>query len=556
MRRHFLSFWGVLGLLAVVNPLAADDHFLTIGGGPAPDSNQVSLENNVLYFQRTLSQLERDTDEHVILFADGEKPEADLQFQNPERGPEDLHRLLAEIVGPANGIRFDYRSSTVPGVQGAADPDTIKRTLGDLSQRLKSDDRLILYFTGHGGRERPERSSRGRRPTAAIAADEEKPTEKSAEDKDEQESDHEDSNDAAAPEKENRSEEASPSNERRSKRPGYTGNHTHLWDHKTMTVTAWTEMLDELPQDMPVVAVMVQCYSGGFGNLIFQGGDPKNGMSSHPRCGFFSTVPDRVAAGCTPNINQAEYREYSSYFWEALSGVSRTGETVHTPDFDGDGQTSLLEAHAYTVLHADTIDIPTRTSDFFLREYSATTGKEELLTIHAPIEVLLATADPCERAVIEGLSDKFELSGGARGKEVEELIRAKQKEKREVDGEVRKQQQTVGRKRSEIKSALKKRWPEMANPWHPRVTHLLTQEADTLRAMILEHESYEGLKQAAEALAEAHAKQEQLELEIVKLERLKFWLERRALALNLPRLADEKTQQQFVGLVRLESQPL
>lgn len=555
MRCHILCTCAVLVGLVVANPLSAADHFLTIGGGPTPDSNQVSLENNVLYFQRTLTQLGRDAVEHVILFADGVNPEADLQYQNPDRGPEELHRLLAEIVGPSSGIRFDYRTSTVPGVQGAADPETIDRTLKDLSQRLKSDDRLVFYFTGHGGRERPARPPRGRRPTAAIADDDENADDQKPEEEKEDDSDEKDSKEESAEEKKEKQEE-SKSNERRPNRPSFTGNHTHLWDHKTMTVTSWTEKLDELPRDMPVVAVMVQCYSGGFGNLIFRGGDPKNGMSDHPRCGFFSTVPDRVAAGCTPNINQAEYREYSSYFWEALSGTSRTGETIESPDFDYDGRTSLLEAHAYTALHADTIDIPTRTSDFFLQEYSATTGKKDLLTIHAPIDVLLAAADPCERAVIEGLSQQFELHGSDRGKDVEDAIKAKQKEKREIDGEVRKLQQTIGRKRSEIKSALKERWPEITNPWHPRVTFLLTEEPEVLRAMILEHDSYEELKKSSDQLDEAQTKQEQFQLDIVKLERLKFWLERRALLLNLPTVADETKQQQLETLVQLESQQL
>lgn len=561
MRRIiFLFCVTVILTVTVPHQLWAADHFLTIGGGPTPESNQVSLENNVLYFLRTLSQLGRDGEEHLILFADGTAPEADLQFQNPDRGPEELHRLLAEIVGPSSGIRFDYRTSEVPGVVGAADPGTIDQTLKDLSQRLKSDDRLVLYFTGHGGRERPSRSPRGRRPTAAIADDDEKSEGETPEAKEDDGSDKDMEEDEASDEKQekkdDKSDSESKSNDRRSNRPSFTGNHIHLWDHKTMTVKSWTEKLDQLPRDMPVVAVMVQCYSGGFGNLIFRGGDPKNGMSDHPRCGFFSTVPDRVAAGCTPNINQAEYREYSSYFWEALSGTTRTGEVTLAPDFDNDGRTSLLEAHAYTALNADTIDIPTRTSDFFLREYSTTDGKKDLVTIHSPIDVLLATADPCERAVIEGLSQRYDLTGSDRGKDIEEAIKAKQKEKREVDGKVRKHQQTMGRKRNEIKSTLKERWPEITNPWHPRVTFLLTQEPDQLRSLILEHDAYDELAKAREELDSVEAKQEEYQLDIVKLERLKFWLERRALLLNLPTVADESTQQQLEQLVQLESQPL
>lgn len=558
MRRAIVSCSACLVLVATLTTsLWANDYFLTIGGGPTPTGNQVSLENNVLYFQRTLVQLGLNAQEHLILFADGNNPQRDLQFQNPDRGAEDLHRLMAEIVGPPNGIRFDYRTSDIPGVSGAADPETIQETLNDLSERLKADDRLVLYFTGHGGKERPSRQPRGRRPTASMDEEEKPADETSEEAKSEEETDDSDKEEKDASEDEMQDEKSDDKPEDKKqdrKRPSYTGNHMHLWPRKTMTVTAWTEKLDELPSDTPLIAIMVQCYSGGFGNMIFQGGDPKNGMSNHPRCGFFSTVPDRVAAGCTPNINQAEYREYSSYFWEALSGVSRTGEAITPPDFDEDGQTSLLEAHAYTVLHADTIDIPTRTSDYFLIEYSADQGKDDLVTIHSPIETLLAGADPSERAVIEGLSQRFELQSADRGQEVEDAIKAKREEKKKIDGEVRKLIQKVGSKRHDIKTTLQEQWPEITTPWHPQVTILMTEEADTVHTTVVEHEAYEELQSADEELDAARTEQEMLDLEIVKLERLKYWLERRARIVNLPIVADETKLQQFNALLQLETQ--
>ncbi|GAA4434365.1 hypothetical protein [Bremerella cremea] len=554
MRRLYLP--GIALLLCMSglsSSLLAEDHFLTIGGGPTADGNQVSLENNVLYFQRTLNKLGLNQKEHQILFADGNDPGIDLQVENPDRGPEDLRRMLAEIVGPSTGIRFDYRSSSIEGISGAARPEVIEERIKELSNRLTDGDRLILYFTGHGGRERPapqRRSSRSGRPTAAI---EEDPKEASDDSDNKEESAKEED---SSTEDDKKEDDNSRSVRRRPSRPTYVGNHTHLWHHKTMTVPAWAEKLDQLPPDMPVVVVMVQCYSGGFGNLIFEGGEPKNGLTSLPRCGFFSTVPDRVAAGCTPNVDQAEYREYSSYFWEALSGTTRTGQIVAMPDYDNDGQTSLLEAHAYTVLTADTIDIPTRTSDFFLQQLSSVDGDKNLLTIHTPVELLLAEADPCERAVIEGLSQHFGLSEQDRGKEVDEAIRNKRSDKRKVDGDVRRKQQTINGKRGEIKRALQERWPEIVSPWHPKVAQMIADEPATLEDFITKHKAYGELTEVSEELHQLQTDQEQLEVDIVKLERLKYWLERRALALNLPLVADEKSVDQLKRLVELESQKL
>ncbi|QDU77533.1 hypothetical protein Pan97_46040 [Bremerella volcania] len=524
------------GLLLFSLPLAAEDRFLTIGGGPVADGNQISLENNVLFFQRVLSQLGLEKAEHQILFADGSNPAVDLQYENVDRDPEDIHRLLAEIVGPGQGIKFDYRSSTIPGISGEATPESIEKTLADLSHRLNSDDRVIFYFTGHGGKDRT-------RPAPPPKAnDKMKEEDAKSDDTKEEETDHK--KEADKPAKKTRRE------------PTYSGNVTHLWYRDKMTAKEWTEKLDELPPNVPFVAVMVQCYSGGFGNLIFKGGDPDKGLADHRRCGFFSTVPDRVAAGCTPNVDQAEYREYSSYFWEALSGVSRIGESIEKPDFDQDGVTTLLEAHAYTVLHADTIDIPTRTSDFFLREYSTLQGENDLATIHTPIDQLMAGADASEQAVIEGLSGRFEFSEVDRGKQVEEAIRDKKGTKRKVDGDVRRQLGEINGLKQKIRESLEKKWPVITNPWHPQTMVLLTEEPDYLRSNILEHEEYPSLKKATTKLEELRQEQEALELEIVKLERLKFWLERRARVLNLENTSDSDMIQRLHALVELESQSI
>src|SRR5690606_14797632 len=132
---------------------------------------------------------------------------------------------------------------------------------------------------------------------------------------------------------------------------------------RTFTSEQFNEWLDRLPQDVPVVLVVVQCYAGGFSHTIFKEGKNEKGLAPHPRCGFFSQVHDRVAAGCTPDVNEANYQEYSSFFWAALAGSSRSGEPIPRIDYDGDGVTSFAEAHAYAVIESSTVDIPLRTSD-------------------------------------------------------------------------------------------------------------------------------------------------------------------------------------------------
>ena len=38
-----------------------------------------------------------------------------------------------------------------------------------------------------------------------------------------------------------------------------------------------------------------------------------------------ATLRDRVAAGCTPSIDEANCQEYSSYVWAAIRGANRVG---------------------------------------------------------------------------------------------------------------------------------------------------------------------------------------------------------------------------------------
>ena len=100
----------------------------------------------------------------------------------------------------------------------------------------------------------------------------------------------------------------------------------YLWSNNRLKVSEFVKKLDQLPTKQSTLLVMVQCYSGGFANVIFENGDPSKGVSKHPRAGFFSTIQTRVAAGCTPDIREENYQEYSTSFWEALSGFSRMGD--------------------------------------------------------------------------------------------------------------------------------------------------------------------------------------------------------------------------------------
>ena len=123
--------------------------------------------------------------------------------------------------------------------------------------------------------------------------------------------------------------------------------------------------------------------------MIFNNGDPKQGLSPQRRVGFFATVHDKPASGCTPEVYEANYVEYSSSFWPAFTGIDRTGQRIKRPDYNGDGVISFAEAHAFTLLDSHTIDIPATTSGEFLSVHGRF-GEDDsdLLTDDEPYETV------------------------------------------------------------------------------------------------------------------------------------------------------------------------
>ncbi len=404
----------------------AKNYFLTIGGGYLPSGNQASLERNVLYFQRTLNDRFESDIEHDIFFADGNDSQADLQVMDRDRVPEP-NRLMAEFFGSQRNLGVSYRDHEISDVIDSTKPENLKKWFKEEGTKLEPGDRLFIYVTSHGNG-----SSDKKKPHNTTIA---------------------------------------------------------TCGRTSLSVKEMAQSLDLLNDQVEVVVVMVQCHAGGFARLIYKEADPELGLSSQRRIGFFATVHDRPAAGCTPDINEANYAEYSSYFLAALSGVDRLGQTIEKPDFDGDGTISFEEAHGYVILTADTIDFPIKTSDIFLDQFSKF-GKDdsELLPDDLAYDKVLELATSTERAVLEGLSDQLELSGNDRLVDAYNVLHPEKKE-----GEKRSPRKPPERERLRVKirEDLRKRWPELSNLLNPTPIELLTSRQEEFLKTIKEHGDYE-----------------------------------------------------------------
>ncbi len=194
-------------------------------------------------------------------------------------------------------------------------------------------------------------------------------------------------------------------------RTQFANNHFDLWNEGAFSVKDFAKSLTEFSKDTPVTIVMVECFSGAFGNLLFEGGEPDGGLIDKQICGFFASIAQRPAAGCTPEVNEANYRDYTSYFFAALTGTDRLGKSVTGADYDHNGKVGMNEAYIYTLIHDVSIDTPVCTSDVFVRRFVVKKDEE---IFDNPYSKVLSWASTAQKAGLEQLSQALHLDGETR----------------------------------------------------------------------------------------------------------------------------------------------
>jgi hypothetical protein len=116
-------------------------------------------------------------------------------------------------------------------------------------------------------------------------------------------------------------------------------------------------------------------------------------------------VKELPSVGCTPEVNEADYRDYSSSFFAGLSGRNRVGQPVASADYNRDGRVSFSEAHAFAKVDEQTIDLPISTSEAWLRKRIS--KQTDRSTQTQSIASILQSARPEQRYVVESLMQRF-----------------------------------------------------------------------------------------------------------------------------------------------------
>jgi thiol-disulfide isomerase/thioredoxin len=127
------------------------------------------------------------------------------------------------------------------------------------------------------------------------------------------------------------------------------GNRIVLWGQgQSLSARELREALETLDPGVRVVALMSQCYSGGFAELADLGGS--GGEPTGRFCGFFSTTAERKAYGCYAETRDNPRVGHSFAFLQALPAAM--------------GRLSV--AHELAQEFDDTPDVPVRTSELYL----------------------------------------------------------------------------------------------------------------------------------------------------------------------------------------------
>jgi len=415
--------------------------FIAAAGGATPDSNPISLQQNLTLAHAVLAG------PGVLLFGSGPSG-ATVQVLDPTLPRDPLLDALGELFSPRAGRDSRYESTSVPATAA-----TLASVRYELSTALsRPGPPLLLYLSGHGDQ-------------AEHARD----------------------------------------------------NHVQLWGGEGLSAVDLAVLHDKARGGRQLRVVITSCFSGGFAELAFTAADSARGFTKRDRCGLFATTWDLESSGCDPNPDRAQQEGYSLHMLNALRGMDRDGLTAIDADYDDDGQVSLLEAHTRARIASRSIDVPTTTSERFLREHIAEIGTDTLET-------------PEDNAVIAALTATLGLPTEALARAAlaanEAAIDAADQRMADAQGE-------VDEAYNALAIGLLERWPVIDDPWHPLFASTLSRDRDAMFKALTEAEAALRHTRARQQAEAREAELQQLELRYALLARLNSAYDNRHLAARL-----------------------
>lgn len=319
-------------------------------------------------------------------------------------------------------------------------------------------------------------------------------------------------------------------------------NHILLWGGYALSARDLARVLDAETVQRPVRLVVTACFSGGFAELAFADADAENGAPRHERCGLFATTADEMSSGCDPNPNRREQEGYGLHFLHALRGENRSGRRLERQeiDFDRDDRISLLEAHTRARLATNSFDVPTSTSERWLRAVAPHDGPQ------ADVDL------PEEDTVIEKLGHRLSQPDAAAA---QVAAAALGDALRGTEQDLESAGQHLDGAAADLQTALLERWPVLDDPWHPDFRNTLRTQREVIASYLASAPLAEAYRRARASFDEHARRTDELKLRHALLRRLNRAHETRALARRLAARGGPSWQQYLRLLACERSEP-
>jgi hypothetical protein len=247
-------------------------------------------------------------------------------------------------------------------------------------------------------------------------------------------------------------------------------NSVAVWGGHSLSVLRLAELHEQ--HQRPLRLLATSCFSGGFAELAFAGANAAAGQpSSVLRCGLFAGTADRETSGCDPNPNRRAQESYGLHVAFALAGSRKDGSALPLAlaDYARDGAIGLLDAHTFARIQAVSVDVPTTTSERWLRHVQPGS---------AAIDPALL---PEEMAVVEQLGKALGLADEAAVRQRWEQL---DQQMAELDDAVAAAEDTLGGKAIELATLLLERWPVLDDPFHPDFEPTLSENRAAIAAAL------------------------------------------------------------------------
>ncbi len=404
--------------------------FVAIGGGPSPESNEVSLEQDIDLVRRALPE------PGIVLFAGGSNAPSVRELDPIPKG-DPVRTALGELFAPRSGRQSRYRTPRF-----SAERATLQNVEAALDQALsQSGPPLLIHVAGHG--------EQGPDPRSNLVA---------------------------------------------------------LWGGGALSVSHLAELHERHARALRIVAT--SCFSGGFAELIFARADAGEGRpSAVPRCGLFAGTWDRETSGCDPNPDRRAQESYGLHFVHALSGKRKDGAALElkAADFDRDGKIGLLDAHTWASIEAVSFDVPTTTSERWLRHVRLGS---------APIdEQLLPETLALVRQLGNALSLPDEQAVARRWQELTPQLT-------QLGSRIDQAEEELAAREAAQATLLLERWPVLDDPFHPDFEPTFELHRRDIQAALNGSPEARARAQASAEVAVAYEALRALQLEEARVARL------------------------------------